>query len=98
MESAQPAGELTALTAAEAARLIAAGALSSRELVVACLARIEARDRLLQAWVHVDPELALAAAAACDNSPARRPLRPRDRGTAGLHPDIYLGTATFRGG
>ena len=62
------------LTAAEAARQIAAGTLTNRDLVAACLARIDQRDPLIQAWVHVDRNLALAAAQACDESPSRRPL------------------------
>ena len=60
------------LTAAEAARRIAEGELTSRELVAACLARIAERDPLIRAWAHVDPDLALAAAAACDAAGARR--------------------------
>lgn len=54
------------LTAAEAARAIAEGSLTSAALVAACLERIEARDPAVRAWLHVDGEHALAAAAARD--------------------------------
>jgi Asp-tRNA(Asn)/Glu-tRNA(Gln) amidotransferase A subunit family amidase len=54
------------LGTAEAARLIAAGELSSEALVSACLARIEAREPELRAWAFLDPDLALAAARAAD--------------------------------
>ena len=59
------------LTAAEAARRIAEGELTSRELVSACLARIAERDPVIAAWAHVDPDLALQAAAARDAAGAR---------------------------
>ncbi len=54
----KPAGEL--------ARLIRTGELSSRELVEASLARIEARQPELNAFCHLDPEGALAAADAVE--------------------------------
>jgi Asp-tRNA(Asn)/Glu-tRNA(Gln) amidotransferase A subunit family amidase len=60
--------ELNHLSAAEAARRIAAGKVSSEELVAACLARIRARDGEVQAWVHCDPEAALAQARAIDET------------------------------
>ncbi len=50
------------LGTAEAARLIAAGKLSSEELVSACLARAAAREPEVQAWAFLDPDLALAEA------------------------------------
>jgi amidase len=50
----KPAGELAAL--------IRSGELSSRELVEDCLARIESLQPELNAFVHVDPDGALAAA------------------------------------
>ena len=62
------------LTAAAAARRIADGDLTSSELVAACLERIAERDPLIQAWAHVDPDLALEVAAACDAGPRRGPL------------------------
>ncbi|MBE7420324.1 MAG: amidase [Ideonella sp.] len=68
----------------EAARLLAARALSSRELVQACLARIGERDGMhsfdgdaasVNAWVRVYDDDALAAAAATAPPDERAPLR-----------------------
>ena len=56
------------LTATEAARCIAAGKLSSEELVAACLDRIRERDGEVRAWVHCDPDAALAQARAVDRA------------------------------
>ena len=53
---------LCSLTATEAARLIAAGAITSEALVGACLERIEKCDGELHAWRFVDPGLALEQA------------------------------------
>ena len=55
-----------ALSAVEAARKIRAGSLSSADLVKACLARIDETDGQLKAWVHLDPEHALAQAEEMD--------------------------------
>jgi Asp-tRNA(Asn)/Glu-tRNA(Gln) amidotransferase A subunit family amidase len=73
LRAIQPA-ELNLLSAAEAAARIAAGDITSEELVADCLARIEARDGALHAWAFVDPDLALAQARACDAADA--PLGP----------------------
>jgi Asp-tRNA(Asn)/Glu-tRNA(Gln) amidotransferase A subunit family amidase len=51
---ARVGGELYRLTATEAAGQIRSGALSPVDLVEACLARIEAREPALKAWVLVD--------------------------------------------
>lgn len=50
------------LDAHVAARLIREGELRSEELVASCLERIEAVDGAIEAWVHLDPELALETA------------------------------------
>jgi len=50
------------LSATDAARAIAAGAISSEQLVEACLARIRASEPEVQAWHFLDPEHALAQA------------------------------------
>ena len=42
--------------------MIAAGKITSVDLVSACLERIEEREPAVQAWAHLDPELALAQA------------------------------------
>ncbi|MEK6244140.1 MAG: amidase [Pseudomonadota bacterium] len=54
------------LSASDAARAIAEGAVSSEQLVEACLARIRATEPEVQAWQFLDPEHALAQARARD--------------------------------
>ncbi len=66
--------ELNHLTAAEAARRIAAGKLSSEALVTACIERIRERDGDVQAWVHFDPDAALAQARAIDKKATKGAL------------------------
>jgi Asp-tRNA(Asn)/Glu-tRNA(Gln) amidotransferase A subunit family amidase len=63
-----------ALGAADAARRIAAGDLSSEALVVACLEHIDAREDAVRAWAHLDRDLALAEARARDAEAPRGPL------------------------
>lgn len=62
------------LGAREAARLIADGELSVAALTEACLARIVAREPDVNAWVHLEPEQALAQARVCDQRGASGPL------------------------
>jgi amidase len=62
------------LSATEAARRIASGALSAEALVEACLARIAAREPELRAWTAIEPALALSKARACDKGPCLGPL------------------------
>jgi aspartyl-tRNA(Asn)/glutamyl-tRNA(Gln) amidotransferase subunit A len=59
------------LSAVEAAALLQARRLSSRELTRACLDRIHARQPVLNAWVRTYPELALRQADAADRRLAR---------------------------
>ncbi|MFL6574313.1 MAG: amidase [Burkholderiales bacterium] len=54
------------LSAAQAAREIAEGRLTSEELVQACLERIRALEPKVQAWAFLDEEHALAQARAAD--------------------------------
>ena len=54
------------LTAAEAARRIGDGTLSSEELVEGCLERIRQTDSAIQAWAFLDEELARTQARAAD--------------------------------
>ena len=54
------------LNAVDAVRKIREGTLTSVDLVKACLARIDQTDGELKAWVHLDPEHALAQAAELD--------------------------------
>ena len=62
------------LSATEAAAAIAAGRLTSEALVEACLARIRAREPEVQAWAHLDPDLALAQARERDRATPRTRL------------------------
>jgi amidase len=62
------------LGAAEAAELLARGAITSEALVRACLARIEAEEARVQAWEYLDPELALAQARRIDAAGRPGPL------------------------
>jgi len=62
------------LSAADAARLISRRELTSEALVAACLARIEAREREVQAWAFLDPALALSQARRLDRESPRGPL------------------------
>ena len=54
------------LCAADAARAIRDGAVSSEELTAACLARVREVDAEVQAWAFLDPEHALAQARILD--------------------------------
>jgi Asp-tRNA(Asn)/Glu-tRNA(Gln) amidotransferase A subunit family amidase len=53
-------------SAAEAARMIREGVVTSVEVVQACLARVREIDEQVQAWTFLDPEHALAQARAAD--------------------------------
>jgi Asp-tRNA(Asn)/Glu-tRNA(Gln) amidotransferase A subunit family amidase len=66
--------ELNRLSARQAALKIAAGEITSEQLVRECLARIAARDHDVQAWQYLDPEAAIAQARALDRGPSRGPL------------------------
>ena len=57
---------LAALSAVEAAALLARGELTSEALVQACLEQIQATEESVQAWTFLDPEHALNQARAAD--------------------------------
>jgi amidase len=63
--------DLNRLSAAEAARRIAAGRITSEQLVRACLDRIAAREGEIRAWAHCDPDAAIAQARAVDRAGAK---------------------------
>jgi Asp-tRNA(Asn)/Glu-tRNA(Gln) amidotransferase A subunit family amidase len=67
-------GDLESLTATEALECMRSGGLSAEALARACLARVEARDQLVHAWTHVDPNQVMAAARAGDGQVAKGPL------------------------
>ncbi len=54
------------MTALEAVAAIEAGTLTSEKLVRSYLDRIAERDSIVKAWVHLDPDQALAQARAAD--------------------------------
>src|SRR5208283_1150984 len=56
----------TGLTAIEAAERIASGDISAEDYIGACLQRIEVVDDKVHAFVHLDPDAALAEARALD--------------------------------
>lgn len=65
------------LSAADAARAIREGSISSEQLVDACLARIEAIEPAVQAWQHLDPAYAREQARARDlDRMMGRPIGP----------------------
>ena len=63
MTSALP---LNQVSAADAARAIAAGKLTSEALVAACLDRIKQREDDVRAWAFIDRDVALKQARQCD--------------------------------
>jgi Asp-tRNA(Asn)/Glu-tRNA(Gln) amidotransferase A subunit family amidase len=67
------------LSAADGARLIREGVISSEQLVEACLARVREIDGQVQAWAFLDPDHALAQARAADE------LRLSGQPTGSLH-------------
>jgi Asp-tRNA(Asn)/Glu-tRNA(Gln) amidotransferase A subunit family amidase len=70
---------LTELTASQAVRLLRSGETSAEDYVKACLDRIAEREEEVQAWVHLDPEYALAQARAADKQ------RREGKGIGSLH-------------
>ena len=64
------ASDITSLTAVEAASEIARGAISAEDYTRACLERIAAVESEVHAFVHLDPEHALAQARALDRRKA----------------------------
>jgi Asp-tRNA(Asn)/Glu-tRNA(Gln) amidotransferase A subunit family amidase len=64
------ASDVAVLTAVEAASEIARGAISAEDYTRACLERIAAVDTEVRAFIHLDPEHALAQARALDQRKA----------------------------
>jgi Asp-tRNA(Asn)/Glu-tRNA(Gln) amidotransferase A subunit family amidase len=62
---------LTHLGASEAVRLLTRRELRAVDLMQSCLERIAEREPQLRAFVHLDPDAALAAARALDAGPVR---------------------------
>ena len=60
------------LSASDAAQAIDNGELTSDELVRACLDHIVDVEDTIQAWAHIDPNMALAQASELDEWRAHR--------------------------
>ena len=73
------AADLTSLTVAQVAAQLAAGDITSEQLVEACLARIDAQEPHVQAWAFLDRDRALAEAKAADET------RREGKGVGPLH-------------
>ena len=50
------------------------GVTTTRDLALACLARIEEQDGAVRAWSHIDPALVLSQVAELEKQPRRSPL------------------------
>src|SRR5260221_604743 len=81
----------------ETAAAIAAGTVSAREVTAACLARIEAVDPQVRAFVAVEPERALAAADAADRACAAGQKLGPLHGVPLAHKDMYYRTGKVSG-
>lgn len=57
---------LAELSAADAIRALRDGEITSEELIMACLERIDAVEGEVQAWAHLDPDFALEQAHSLD--------------------------------
>jgi Asp-tRNA(Asn)/Glu-tRNA(Gln) amidotransferase A subunit family amidase len=76
-ESTVDTTKLNWVSAAEGARLIREGLVSSEQLVEACLTRVREIDAAVQAWAFLDPDHALAQARAADELRlSGRPIGP----------------------
>src|SRR5215471_2606831 len=99
------ASDFTTLTAVEAASEIVRGAISAEDYTRACLDRIEAVEPKIHAFVHLDPEHALAQARTLDRSKANGdrigplhgiPIGTKDIFDTADYPTEY-GSAIFAG-
>lgn len=79
----------TLLTLSDAADLVAARKLSSRELVAATLSRIEMSREKLNAFISLDPDRALAQAEMADEILSRSGARSRIHGIPLAHKDMF---------
>src|SRR2546428_6739304 len=88
--AAMELSSLHALSAADAARLIREGVISSEQYVAACLARVRETDARIEAWAFLDPDHALAQARAADQYRlSGQAIGPLHRGPIGIKAIIY---------
>jgi len=85
--------QLNQLSASEAARRLAARDITAVELARACLARIEEREAVVGAWIHIDPDAVLAQARQLDAGPVRGPLHGLPVGVKDLIDSADMPTA-----
>ena len=81
--------ELAEMSLVAAAEAIAGGAASAREVTEACLARIDAKQPVLNAFLSIDCDEALAAADAADAALARGDAVGALHGVPLAHKDMY---------
>jgi len=81
--------ELTEMSLVAVAETIASGAASSREVTEACLARIDARQPVLNAFISLDRDGALAAADMADAARSRGDEAGPLHGVPLAHKDMY---------
>lgn len=89
------------LSLVEAARAIAAGEITSQQLVRSCLNRIADREAAVGAWIEIDHDYAMAQARHRDNEKPRGPLHGIPIGVKDIidtadMPTTY-GSALYRG-
>jgi Asp-tRNA(Asn)/Glu-tRNA(Gln) amidotransferase A subunit family amidase len=72
----RPSVSLNQLTSTDIRRALAAGETTCEAVVRDCLARIDAREHEIHAWVNLDPELALRQTRALDAAGAAMRDRP----------------------
>jgi Asp-tRNA(Asn)/Glu-tRNA(Gln) amidotransferase A subunit family amidase len=65
---------LNELTATQIVRAVAAGETTCEAVARACLERVSAREREVQAWQYLDPDYVIAQARALDQRTNRAPL------------------------
>ena len=66
--------KLNELGARAAARRLAAREITAEALARACLERTQARESVVGAWIHLDPDAVIRQARALDAGPVRGPL------------------------
>ena len=82
-------GDPSSLTLSAAASLLGSGKISSCELSAACLERIERQQPILNTFLTLDPEGALAAATESDARRARGAARGPLDGIPVAHKDLF---------
>ncbi len=85
--------QLNQLSASVAARRLATREITAEQMARACLARIEEREAVVGAWIHVDTDAVLAQARQLDAGPVRGPLHGLPLGVKDLIDTADMPTA-----